>query len=56
MAYHHDFNDRKPDKKLKWLWQLGTVELDIQLKDRKLSLEVSPLQAAVAELFARKPA
>ena len=49
--YHSKFARTKQDKKLQWLFQLGTVELEIELKDRTLSLEVTPLQAYIVECF-----
>jgi anaphase-promoting complex subunit 2 len=44
----------KPDKKLKWLPHLGTVQLEIELEDRKLEVDVPPLEAAFIELFSQK--
>ena len=41
----------KPDKRLRWLPHLGSVQLEIELKDRKLDVQVSPLEAAIVELF-----
>jgi len=41
----------KPDKKLRWLPHLGTVQLELELRDRTLNIEVSPLEAAFIELF-----
>ena len=32
--YAHEFTVFKPDKKLKWLPHLGTVQLELQLEDR----------------------
>lgn len=49
--YEKSFVRQKPDKKLRWLPQLGTVNLTIELKDRTLQLDVSPLQASLLELF-----
>lgn len=49
--YQRAFRTYKPDKKLRWLPQLGSVDLTIDLKDRSLSLQVTPLQASVLELF-----
>jgi len=51
MSYHNKFTEAKPDKDLHWLYQLGTVELEIELTDRKLAMEVTPLQAAIVECF-----
>ncbi|KAK4055575.1 hypothetical protein OIV83_000121 [Microbotryomycetes sp. JL201] len=49
--YDRAFRSNRPDKKLRWLPQLGTVNVTVQLKDRELTLDVTPLQAAVLELF-----
>ncbi|KIM41173.1 hypothetical protein M413DRAFT_160178 [Hebeloma cylindrosporum] len=54
-AYAHEFTVFKPDKKLKWLPHLGTVQLEIQLEDRTLEVDVPPLEAAFIELFSQKP-
>ena len=48
--YAQEFAVFKPDKKLKWLHHLGTVQLEIELEDRKLD----PLEAAFIELFSQK--
>lgn len=52
--YAQEFTKFKPDKKLQWLNHLGTVQLDIELEDRNVSVEVPPLEAAVIELFSEK--
>ncbi|KIM41155.1 hypothetical protein M413DRAFT_72370 [Hebeloma cylindrosporum] len=44
----------KPDKRLKWLPHLGTVQLEIQLEDRTLEVDVAPLEAAFIKLFSQK--
>jgi hypothetical protein len=49
--YAHVF---KPDKKLKWLPHLGTVQLEIELEDRTLEMDAPPLEAAFIELFSEK--
>lgn len=41
----------KPDKKLHWLPQLGTITLELELQDRTIEAEVTPLEAAVIGLF-----
>ena len=41
----------KPDKKLHWLPQLGTITLELELQDRAIEAEVTPLEAAVIGLF-----
>ena len=52
--YAHEFIVFKPDKKLKWLPHLGTVQLELQLKDRAVGVDVPPLEAAFIELFSEK--
>lgn len=49
--YEKAFTKLKPEKRLEWLPALGSVSLEIVLKDRTLELDVTPLQAAVLELF-----
>lgn len=46
-AFHHF----KPDKHLRWLQELGTASVTLELEDRTVTVDVTPLQAAVAELF-----
>ncbi|PPQ77098.1 hypothetical protein CVT26_004515 [Gymnopilus dilepis] len=53
--YAHEFAIFKPDKKLKWMPHLGTVQLELELEDRKLEVEVPPLEAAFIELFSERP-
>ena len=53
-AYSKEFTIFKPDKKLKWLPQLGTVSLELALEDRTLEVEVPPLEAAIIELFSER--
>lgn len=50
----HEFTVFKPDKKLKWLPHLGTVQLELQLEDRVVDVDVPPLEAAFIELFSEK--
>ncbi|KAF9054879.1 hypothetical protein BJ165DRAFT_741999 [Panaeolus papilionaceus] len=52
--YSQEFNVFKPDKKLKWIPHLGTVNLHLELEDRILELDVPPLEAAFIELFSEK--
>ncbi|KAF8812048.1 hypothetical protein BYT27DRAFT_6431262 [Phlegmacium glaucopus] len=52
--YAHEFTVFKPDKKLKWLPHLGTVQLELQLEDRVVDVDVAPLEAAFIELFSQK--
>jgi anaphase-promoting complex subunit 2 len=52
--YCKEFAAFKPDKKLQWLPHLGTVQLELELQDRKVDVEVSPLEAAFIELFSEQ--
>ena len=49
--YSQHFGTYKQDKKLKFLPQLGTVDLSIELKDRTVEVTVPPLEAAIIDLF-----
>jgi len=49
--YENGFTEFKPDKKLHWLPQLWTVMLELELQDRTIEAEVTPLEAAVIGLF-----
>lgn len=46
-AFHHF----KPDKRLRWLQEMGKVTITLELEDREVTVDATPLQAAVAELF-----
>ncbi|PRQ75028.1 Cullin homology [Rhodotorula toruloides] len=50
-SYDRSFAALKGDKKLRWLPQLGSVNLTVELKDRTITVDATPLQAAVLELF-----
>ena len=50
-TYAKEYTAFKPDKKLSWLPHLGTVKLDVELDDRTISADVTPLEAAFIELF-----
>ena len=52
--YAEGFTEFKPDKKLHWLPQLGTITLEIELQDRTIEAEVTPIEAAVIGLFEEK--
>jgi anaphase-promoting complex subunit 2 len=54
VEYAKEFSSFKPDKKLRWIPHLGTVELELHLEDRVVSATVPPLEAAFAELFSEK--
>ncbi|KAG8958521.1 hypothetical protein FRC03_009040 [Tulasnella sp. 419] len=53
-SYARRFNTHKPDRKVRFMSNVGTVSLNIELSDRTLDLDVTPLQAAVIELFSAK--
>ncbi|KLO14760.1 Cullin [Schizopora paradoxa] len=53
-TYSKEFTAFKQDKKLRYLPQLGTLDLTIELTDRTLDVHVPPLEAAVIELFSTK--
>ncbi|KAF8723226.1 hypothetical protein AX14_009377 [Amanita brunnescens Koide BX004] len=53
--YAQEFHKFKPDKRLKWLPQLGTMQLELELGDRIVEATVPPLEAAFIELFSQKP-
>ncbi|GAA5889699.1 hypothetical protein JCM8208_001101 [Rhodotorula glutinis] len=50
-AYDRTFSTAKRDKKLRWLPQLGSVNLTLDLRDRSITVDATPLQAAIIELF-----
>ncbi|TCD66611.1 hypothetical protein EIP91_001120 [Steccherinum ochraceum] len=52
--YAKEYTTFKPDKRLLWLPHLGTVKLDVELDDRTVSADVTPLEAAFVELFSSK--
>ncbi|KAF4576914.1 Anaphase-promoting complex subunit 2 [Pleurotus pulmonarius] len=52
--YMAEFTKFKPDKKLRWLTHLGTVNVELELEDRVIEALVSPLEAAVIELFSEQ--
>ena len=52
--YAREFAAFKQDKKLRFLPQLGTVDLSIELRDRTVDVTVPPLEAAIIELFSSR--
>lgn len=50
-AYQQQFHRFKPDKYLKFLLHLGTVGIKLELENRTLDVDATPLQAAVLECF-----
>jgi anaphase-promoting complex subunit 2 len=49
--YASEYSKIKRGRKLTWMDHLGTVEVEIELMDRRLSVEVTPIQAAVLYAF-----
>lgn len=49
--YSKAYHKFKPDKRLRWLPHLGTVDVRLELEDRTVECEASVLQASVIELF-----
>ncbi len=52
--YARQFQKFKPDKRLRWLSPLGTMQLELHLGDRTVEATVPPLEAAFIELFSQK--
>ncbi|KZP01469.1 ubiquitin-protein ligase [Calocera viscosa TUFC12733] len=55
-SFEADFHKFKPDKNLKWVPQLGAVSLKLDLEDRTVEVEATPIQAGVIELFSEQNA
>ncbi|WVR09240.1 hypothetical protein IAU60_006304 [Kwoniella sp. DSM 27419] len=53
-AYEAAFHHFKPDKHLRFVQHLGTTHLSLELEDRVVEVEATPLQASIAELFEGK--
>ena len=49
--YANEYAKIKRGRKLAWLDHLGTVEIEIELEDRTVSLEASPLQVSIIYAF-----
>jgi len=49
--YSQEYAKIKRNRKLAWLDHLGTVEVEVELEDRELTLDVLPLQAVVLYPF-----
>ncbi|ELU44000.1 ubiquitin-protein ligase [Rhizoctonia solani AG-1 IA] len=52
--FEKEYTEHKAGKKLRWMNNLGTVSLDLELEDRVVSADASPLEAAVVELFSEQ--
>lgn len=46
-AFHHF----KPDKRLRWLQHIGTAVVKLELEDRVVEVQATPLQASISELY-----
>jgi len=53
-SYANEYAKIKRGRKLAWMDHLGTVELDIELADRELTIEASPVQASILYAFEEK--
>lgn len=49
--YANEYAKIKRGRKLAWLDHLGTVEVEIELEDRTVLVEATPLQASVIYAF-----
>ena len=49
--YETAFHRFKPDKRLRWLQHIGTAVVKLELEDRVVEVEATPLQASISELF-----
>lgn len=50
--YQEEFEKQKPDKKLRYLPNMGSVDLTVEMDSLEtLTVTVNPLQAAIIELF-----
>jgi anaphase-promoting complex subunit 2 len=52
--FEREFEEHKAGKKLRWMNNLGAVSLDVELEDRTISVDATPLEAAVIELFSTR--
>ena len=49
--YANEYAKIKRGRKLSWMDHLGTVDVEIQLEDRLISREASPIQTAILYAF-----
>lgn len=49
--YANEYSKIKRGRKLTWMDHLGTVEIEIELMEREVSVEVTPIQAVVLHAF-----
>ena len=51
IEYANEYAKIKRGRKLSWMDHLGTVDIEIQLEDRQISIEASPIQTAILYAF-----
>lgn len=51
IEYDNEYAKIKRGRKLAWLDHLGTIEIEVELADREVTMDVSPLQATVLYAF-----
>ena len=51
VEYENEYTKIKRGRKLAWLDHLGSVEIEVELADREITLEASPIQAAILYSF-----
>ncbi|CAG8517230.1 14060_t:CDS:2 [Funneliformis mosseae] len=51
VKYNEGFQVFKPRRKLQWLKSLGKVQIELELQDRTLEFEVSPIYATIIQYF-----
>lgn len=53
--YQVEYEKQKPDKKLRYLFNMGSMDLTVEMDSgESFSATVNPLQAAIIELFSRQ--
>lgn len=52
--YESSFHIFKPDKHLRFVPHLGTLSLTVTLSDRTVTVDATPLQASIMELFEKQ--
>ncbi|CAH8435157.1 unnamed protein product [Dicrocoelium dendriticum] len=50
-AYERSFQKFKGNRTLQWMHKLGLVNIELELGDRKVQMDVTPLQASIGYLF-----
>jgi len=50
-SYANEYAKIKRGRKLAWMDHLGTVDLEIDLADRQVTIEASPIQASILYAF-----